>query len=146
MCMTHCNWQVSLVPPVVQQPGWVLAVAACRNHGLALLVNGTVVQWGNITTAGIVPESAKSGAMAISCNDDSSFAYKVSMFSAALDDCCASVVSNHFQEPGHHIRRRTMSASFAQAIACIESYKMSFWRSVEDMLCWGVVMAPYMSK
>jgi hypothetical protein len=69
--------QVSLVPPIARQPGWVLAVAACKNHGLALLVNGTVIQWGNSTTSGFVPDAALSNVLSISCNDDSSFAYKV---------------------------------------------------------------------
>jgi hypothetical protein len=69
--------QVSLVPPVARQPGWVQSVAACKNHGLALLVNGTVVQWGNNTMAGFVPDAALSNVLSISCNDDTSFAYKV---------------------------------------------------------------------
>jgi hypothetical protein len=66
-----------MVPPIARQPGWVQAVAACKNHGLALLVNGTVVQWGNRTAAGRVPDAALSNVVSMSCNDDSSFAYKV---------------------------------------------------------------------
>jgi hypothetical protein len=66
-----------MLPPIARQPGWVQAVVACKSHGLALLVNGTVVQWGNRTAAGRVPDAALSNVVSMSCNDDSSFAYKV---------------------------------------------------------------------